>query len=185
MSFNVKVDVSSAVAEKFGKMQQEAPKTFRNAVGRSFSVLRRNIVKAMQGGDATYIPALAPWHPYTAAVTRARKFGGKLANPSVIRVYKADDRVTAGWVSGLAGAAKAWQEDDTYALDKADRKRMHIVLSRCGVKNHSLVPMVYRRPKRDVINTLTGSTRHLLGGWIVSAYEKDLKRQLEKGWTAK
>jgi hypothetical protein len=169
--------------EVFERLARETPKTMRSAVGRAFSILRRNIIKVMQGGDATYIPALRTWHPLTARITRVRKFGGVLADPSKIQLYKQDNVFKVGWLSRMEGAARAWQESDTYALQNPQRRMMHIILSRVGEKNHSLIPMVYQRPTRDVITTLANNTADKMVGWIQGAYEKEVQRQLKKGWT--
>lgn len=185
-TFHVAVSFSAEDQRNFDAMARNAPKTFRESVGRAFSVLRRNIIKAMSGEATTYIPMLAPWHPLTNAITKRRQFGGVLADKSVIRVFKSNDVVSVGWITRLAETAKAWQELETHPFGREARKTMHIILSRCGIpdKNnaHAIIPQIYRRPQRDVMVTLADATSDKMSGWIQSAYEKSIKSQLAKGW---
>lgn len=178
----VAIRFNRADTEVFDNLARETPKAFRNAVGRAFSILRRNIIKVMSGESATYIPALAPWHPLTNRITRARKFGGDLADPSKIRVFKKDDVVQVGWLPKMAGAAHSWQEAETHAMTNPERKRLHIILNKLGEKNHSLIPMVYKRPVRDVVTTLAENTSGKMSDWIAGAYEKEIQKQMKKGW---
>lgn len=170
--------------EVFGKLMAETPKTMRRAVGYAFSILRRNAIKAMTGQGTTFIPAVRPWHPLTNRMTRKRKFGGALADPAHIRIFKDDEnRVRMGWLPRMEGAAHSWQDAETHVMGNPERHRLHQILAILKEpKPHSLIPMVYQRPARDIMTTLAESTTDKMSGWIMGAYEKDISRQLKKGW---
>lgn len=183
MITSVRVGFNRKDQEDFDRLARETPKLMRNAVGRAFSILRRNIIKVMTGEASTFIPALAPWHPLTNRLTRVRKFGGVLSDPNLIRVFKHENVVQVGWLPKLAGTARSWQEPETHTMGNAERHRLHEILGILKEKKpHSIIPMVYQRPKRDVINTLAEATADKMVEWIAGAYEKQIGGALKKGW---
>lgn len=173
----VKAEFDKEHGARFEKAARVFPKETYRALGQVGSVIRNRMRKVTgKSGGMFGVPSMKPHHQLTTFLHGEHQIGGKLALPYMVQMYRSGGQLTVGYISAVTAWAKSVQEEERRPTSVAERAMFH---RRVG-KQHGVipVPMIYNRPKRDVVDSFYDFHKTLIPEWILGALTKAMERSI-------
>lgn len=168
------------VIPKLEELAYSIPRECERAQLRAASIMPRKIIAAMRTLNLQDAGGALPKLADISKSMRGGKPGGKLtSDKSLCRVMNVNRKLVAGFVGGVSNIASLWQDGGSRPLSIYERRYMHIVLARRGIRNIT-VPTVADQPKRLVIEPLAAKFEREIPKWITGALTSIINKKIAR-----